>query len=221
MRTDASRRPLRSTVLLLPVALLLAACGGAGDDQGATASSSATVTTTPSPTAEPSASPSATGSEGTDAPTDTDADSAAPAFGTGTDGQASADARLTVTDLRTGAHDGYERVVIELGGTGTPGWHAEVSPSAVENPTGEVIELGGQAVLTVYLSGLGYPFETGQQELPANTVLPAVGTAVTGAAFTGTFEGEGQVFIGLGSASAEYRIFPLADPTRLVVDIRS
>lgn len=216
-RSSATRRPLLRAVagVALPAVLVLAACGQT-EEPGVTAGTTEPGPTTTATPDSPAASPS-TPDPGTSSDDDTDA----PGFGTVDDATASQDALLTVTDLRAGSHDGYDRVVVELAGTGTPGWHTEVGASATENPTGAQIELGGQAVLTLYLSGLGLPYETGQTELSADTVLPGVGDAITGAAFTGTFEGEGQVFVGLGDADAEYRVFALSDPTRIVVDVRS
>ena len=46
------------------------------------------------------------------------------------------------------------------------------------------------------------------------------GTVVTAAEFTGTFEGQTQVFLGLTDPEAPYRVFLLADPLRLVVDVQ-
>jgi hypothetical protein len=87
------------------------------------------------------------------------------------------------------------------------------------DPTGEVLDLGGAAALTVTLTGIGYPFETGATELTAGTVAPGV-TVVTGVGFDGTFEGQSPVYVGLSTADAPFRVFVLTDPLRLVVDVQ-
>jgi hypothetical protein len=224
MSTDARRRPalpgrrpaVPGAAAVLAAALLLAGCAGTSGDEDAPPSPS----TSPSRTAAPSPAPSPSASapaEGTD---DGTTDAAAPDWATpSTDGEPSADARLTVTDIRVGAHEGFDRVVVDLAGTGTPGWHAQVDPQAVVDPTGEVLDLGGEAALTVYLTGMGYPFETGATELAAGTVTPGV-TVVTGVGFDGTFEGQSPVYVGLSAADAPFRVFVLTDPTRLVVDVQ-
>lgn len=211
--TAPARRPLLAGTAAAAL-VLLAACGG--PEPAAPASPSPDAATSPAPGATPAPSPSATALPGDQ---DAGADADGPAFGTGTDAEPSADARLTVTGLRTGTHTGYDRVVVDLGGVGTPGWHVERQPAAVEDPTGDTLDLGGEGVLAVYVTGLGYPYDTGVEELPAGTRTPG-GTVVTGAEFTGTFEGQTQVFLGLTDAEAPYRVFLLQDPLRLVVDVQ-
>jgi hypothetical protein len=196
---------------------LLAACGSSEPDgTPSTSAPTASASATGPATTAPAPSPAATGTEDDDA----QADAAAPGFGATTAGaEPSADASLTVTGLRLGTHTGFDRVVVDLAGTGTPGWHVERAADAVEDPTGDVVDLGGDGVLAVYVTGLGYPFETGQTELGVGTRTPG-GTVVTGAEFTGTFEGQTQVFLGLTDPDAPYRAFLLQDPLRLVVDVQ-
>lgn len=214
-RPQPDRRSLLAGTAVAVLALVTA-CGG--DEPAATPSSSApTASATASAPATPAPAPSP-GAMGT-GQDDAQADAAAPAFGTATEAEPSADASLTVTGLRLGTHTGYDRVVVDLAGTGTPGWHLEPVASAVEDPTGDVVDLGGEGVLAVYVTGLGYPFETGQTELGVGTRTPG-GTVVTGAEFTGTFEGQTQVFLGLTDPDAPYRAFLLQDPLRLVVDVQ-
>jgi hypothetical protein len=203
----------RTAAALLAVALLATGC--APDDGPTTAGTSgATATTSAAPSSTPSTTPTAT-----DAPVEPEDAGAAAPFGTTADADPSTDALLSVTGLRTGSHDGYDRVVIDLGGTGTPGWHAEVGASAAVDPSDEVVDLGGAGVLTLVLTGIGYPFDTGQTELAPGTEVPGSG-AITAAAFSGTFEGQAQVFVGLTDVDPSFRAFLLHDPTRLVVDIQ-
>lgn len=198
--------------MVVVATLALSACGDADpatDPTSPVAETSASVRTvepTPSPTAAPQ----------TD---DEVADADTPALGTGLEADPSPDARLSVTNLRTGVHGGFDRLVIDLEGTGTPGWHTQVGATAVEDPTGAEIDLDGAAVLTLTLTGTAYPDETGATELAADTVLPGTG-AITGAAFTGTFEAQSQVFVGLARADAAFRVFLLTDPVRVVVDVQ-
>ncbi|WP_217613841.1 hypothetical protein [Cellulomonas sp. GbtcB1] len=212
-RSRTARRPLLAGTAVLALALV-AACGGdgtSGDDPS---------TTAPAPTASATATPSPTPSASATAPVDdAEADAAAPDWGTTGDGEASADALLTVSGVRLGTHLGYDRVVVDLGGTGTPGWHVERSATAAEDPTGDAVDLGGDAVLTLYVTGLGYPFDTGVEELQPGTRGPG-GTVVTGTEYSGTFEAQAQVFLGLTDPEAPYRVFLLQDPVRLVVDVQ-
>ena len=63
-----------------------------------------------------------------------DAGGAAPAFPANAEPDteaASADAPVTVSDLRAGRQDGFDRVVFEVGGTGTPGWDVRYVDAAV------------------------------------------------------------------------------------------
>lgn len=212
-RTRAPRRPLLAGTAVAVLALV-AACGGAGDEPS-DAASTTTARPSASATSSPAPSPSATAADD-----DAEADAAAPGFGTTVDGEASADALLTVSGVRLGTHTGYDRVVVDLGGTGTPGWRVERTATAAEDPTGDVVDLGGDGVLTVSVTGLGYPADTGVEELAPGTE-GAGGTVVTRTRYSGTFEGQAQVFLGLTDPEAPYRVFLLQDPLRLVVDVQT
>ncbi|MFC7451435.1 AMIN-like domain-containing (lipo)protein [Rhodococcus daqingensis] len=133
---------------------------------------------------------------------------------------ASDDAHLTVAGLRVGAHDGYDRVVYELGGTGVPGWSVRYVDLAVQEGSGDVIPIAGETILEVLITGSGYPFDTGVHEYDGPNPLPGEDTElVTEARISGVFEGTTQSFIGLESGGHPFSVSTLSDPTRLVVDI--
>lgn len=206
----------RPTVLALLAAsvtlTLLAGCAPADD---------------PDPTAQESASqdpadpvdPSEDASEDPAA-----ADPDLPPFG-GT-GRQMADQRdewdLVLTDVRTGSHEGYDRLVMEFAGTGRPGWVVEYVDEAVQEGSGDVITLGGEAILQVFASGTTYPAE-GQKFFPTGPLSlgPGAGQAVSDVHVVGTFEGYAQVFAALDGSPADVRVFRLGNPSRLVVDVRT
>ena len=133
---------------------------------------------------------------------------------------ASDDARLTVTGLRVGGHDGYDRVVYELGGTGVPGWSVRYADLALQEGSGDVIPMAGNSILEVLITGSGYPFDTGVAEYDGPNPLPGEGSElVTETRISGVFEGTAQSFIGLESGGHPFTVSTLSDPTRLVVDI--
>lgn len=220
----SSRRPLTAGALGAVAALaLLGACGTddtAGEPPTPTATSAGpTSGTSPTPTPEPTAT---SGSGTTD--DDAEADSAAPPFPADTavdTAEPSADARLTVTDVRVGHHDGYDRVVLELGGTGTPGWRVEYVDSATEDPSDTAVELSGDSVLQVMVNGTAYPYDTGLTEFPLREAVTAPGTtAVTEAVLLGTFEAQSQALIGVDGDPRPFRAYLLPDPARVVVDVQ-
>ena len=210
--------------------MALALLGGCGT--GGTTGEPTTPAGTPSGPASgtsappgPGPAPSATSS--TDAGTaddDEQADTAAPPFPADTEvdtADASADARLTVTDLRVGHHEGFDRVVLELGGAGTPGWRVEYVDAAVEDPSGRSVDLAGTRVLQVVVTGTAYPFETGLEEFALHQPVTAPGTtAVTEAVLLGTFEAQTQALIGIDGDPRPFRAYLLPDPARVVVDVQ-
>jgi hypothetical protein len=133
---------------------------------------------------------------------------------------ASDGAHLTVTGLRVGGHDGYDRVVYELGGTGVPGWTVRYADLAVQEGSGDVMPIAGDAILEVLITGSGYPFDTGVAEYNGPNPLPGGDSElVTETRISGVFEGTTQSFIGLESGGHPFTVSTLSDPTRLVVDI--
>src|SRR3954468_20607317 len=127
-----TRRRAASLLAALATAAALTGCAGSPDDADAAgpagtsaAGSSADLPSSSSatPSSSSSSSSSSPATAGTDRPDDGSSD--APAFPANTepDSQdASADSFVTVRDIRTGRHDGFDRVVFEVAGTGTPGW---------------------------------------------------------------------------------------------------
>ncbi|MGF9761109.1 hypothetical protein AAII07_38570 [Microvirga sp. 0TCS3.31] len=197
--------------------LLLAACG---TDASPTSASEAT---TSSPSPEPSEKPSATPSESQSPSASAESPSPTPApdgpsFPESTDPQSaepSGEWDLQLVDVRVGEHDGFDRVVLELSGTATPGWGVAWSDEAVAEGSGDVVPLEGDRVLTISASGTAMP-EPGSFEVPAR-IGPA--GAVAEVQVTGWFEGYTQVFAGVEGDERPFRVFTLTDPPRLVVDI--
>jgi len=123
------------------------------------------------------------------------------------------DGMLSVTDVRTGVHDGFERIVYELQGEGLPGWRVGYVDDAVEDPSGESIDVAGDAVLQVVLLGTTYPTDVPE---PDEDVLGS--GAVREVTRPLTFEGQTQSFVGLDEQRA-VRVTLVEDPVRVVIDV--
>ncbi|WP_415296447.1 hypothetical protein [Cellulosimicrobium sp. SJTW-1] len=204
--------------------LALAACSPGESDESPSPSSTAT-SASPSPTDSPSTTPEpgAEPSDGASTPSD-DATEAPLPFPANTEPDTqdpSADAALTVTDVRVGHHDGFDRVVFELGGTGTPGWRVEYVDQPTDDGKGDVVAVDGDAYLQVMISGSGYPMDTGVEEYAGpNPVWAGDDGEVEEVLLRGVFEGYTQAFVGVDDERRPFRVFSLEDPTRVVVDVR-
>lgn len=224
------RRPstvLVTATLLLSATGVLAGCGQQTGADEAAGSTSAPATTAAG--AEPPAggTPTATsqpaddGESGGSADSGDGGDGGAPAF----PGDTSADsaepvdpAGLTVTDVRLAGHDGFDRVVLDVGGQGTPGWEVQYVDGATSEGTGAPVDLAGPAYLRVVLTGVTYPYESGLAERPRGAVPTAGTDAVTGVWYDGTFEGQALAYIGT-TGEQPFRVYALGDPTRVVVEV--
>jgi hypothetical protein len=198
---------------VLTVGAVLSGCSG-GDDTGSEATASSSSSSSPEETsAAPSTGGGDTGGDGgTDAspfPANTEPDKGTP----------SADARVTVTELRVGRHEGFDRVVFEVDGTGTPGWDVRYVDDPSSQGSGDPIDVEGAAALQVTLTGVGLPDDTGVPEYsgPDPLSIPETET-VTEIVFDGTFEGQAVAFVGT-TAQTPFRVYLLEDPVRVVVEV--
>jgi hypothetical protein len=210
-RCQASLVRIRSLgVVPLAVLLALGSVAGCGGDEP----------TTPPGASSTSNSTGASGTTGADA--DADGATDAPPF----PADLSADiegpppgALVTVRDIRIGRHDGFDRVVFEVGGRGTPGWDVRYVDDPSSQGSGDPVEVSGEAVLQVTLNGVGYPDDTGIAEYSGPDPLSVADTeVVTEVAFDATFEGTTVAFIGTTSMTP-FRVYRLADPGRVVVEV--
>lgn len=209
-RTTARRAGGGAAAVLL--AATLSACAGpqgsASSPTPSPSAPSASASATPTPTASSPAAPPA------DEPTDGLAAFTAPGEELTAEGDASG---YVVTAVRTGVHDGYARVVYELtGGQGTPGYRVGYVDAAVEDPSGEVRDVAGDAVLRVTVIGTTYPAPGGPQE-HADDLTPGAG-GIAQVSRPLTFEAMTESFVGL-DGQRSFRVTVLADPVRVVVDL--
>jgi hypothetical protein len=130
-------------------------------------------------------------------------------------------ADLELVDVRVGTHEGFDRVVFEVSGEGQAGWFTDLGERAIEDGSGDEVDVAGGAVLEVMLNAMAFP-----PDLPGPTVnwkgvripAPAGAGVLTEVVGSVSFEGQQQVFIGLEEAVA-YRIVRLEDPQRVAIDL--
>ena len=216
------RSPL--LIALTALALTLTACGSKENNGQAGGTGTTTPTTSSSSTSQ-SSSPGSSGAtpstdhhdgeadgdgHATPFPADTNPDTAQPSPG----------AFGNITAIRLGHHDGFDRVVFEFHGTGTPGWTVQYVSQALSQGSGQPIPIKGSAVLSVAITGVGIPPDTGVQEVPRGSVSVHDTDVVTEAYFDGTFEGISQAFIGTTSKQP-FRVYLLTGPARIVVEVVS
>lgn len=128
-----------------------------------------------------------------------------------------APSQLLVTDVRTGSHSGFDRIVFDLTGDGEPGWFIDYTSSPTQQGSGNGIDYTGTIALNVNIDGTRYPFDLGLEDPQIGTV-EGTGGIVTEVISAGTFEGRSQFVIGL-NGTHPYSVNVLQDPHRLVVDL--
>ncbi len=130
--------------------------------------------------------------------------------------------QVLFTAIRVGRQDGFDRVVWEFSGDGQPGWRAGYTDTPSREGSGDPVTLPGEATLAVTIEGVALPVDS---EVPG---IPYEGPAVVSAGDTelvtevlvgAWFEGYQDSFVGV-SAQAPFRVYRLADPTRIVLEVR-
>jgi hypothetical protein len=209
--SPVSTRPRTAAVLLsllLAGPVLLAGCGGDGTSEAGASSSAATDEPSKGAASESTAAAADGTGDAPDFSADTEADTE----------EASADASVTVSAIRIGGHDGFDRVVFEVGGTGTPGWDVRYVEAASSQGSGDPVDVAGDAVLQVTLTGAGYPYDTGVEEYAGGPLTGSDTSVVTEVVWDATFEGTSSAFVGT-AAQTPFRVYALTNPARVVVEV--
>lgn len=210
------RRTTSAVLALIAAASALTACGSSAPDgaQPAPAATSATQSTPAPSTATPAPLDSAVG--------------AAPEFPSGTGRQLASNKGgwdLVPRDVRVSDRDGFDRVVVEFRGSGTPGWSARYVKTPRAEGSGDVVDVGGDNVLAVSISGV--TFREAYPEAPEDFFdgprhfTPDHGGVIRDVNIGGVFEGYSQLFLGVDGDKAPFRVFALTHPARLVVDVQA
>jgi hypothetical protein len=227
-RSAISLRRVRHQLLAgsSALALLLAACGGTTDEEAQ-----------PPPIAEPGTDeepgvevdPEAdVDEEATEEPDvddgteDPDDDGTDPIAGEPTAGPDETDGEpgtLAVTDVRVGTHDGFDRIVFETDGDGTPGWFVEYAEATAQG-SGEPVEVEGEVTLRVAITMVTLPPDLPDDLEPWDGERldgPAGGIVLEVVEDT-IFEGHHTFFVGLDE-ERPFLVERFDDPDRVVIDV--
>ncbi|MFI6035141.1 hypothetical protein ACIBBD_13435 [Streptomyces sp. NPDC051315] len=129
-----------------------------------------------------------------------------------------------VRNVRTGRHDCYDRMVIDIPGAGSEdlGYSVRYVDRIHQDGSGQYIPVAGGAILEVRVHAPSYDPETGQPAYPARAGQPLPGVNITGYStfrdtrFVGSFEGDTQIGLGV-RARLPFRVLRLAE--HLVIDV--
>jgi hypothetical protein len=215
---------VRHLITLVLATLVLAGCAGSdseADDPTTTSTTSTTETTTTTEPSTTSSEPPATTApedEGVepiaDASTETRWSDDFPTAGTEV---------ALLTDVRTGRHDGFERIVFEFDGDAAPSYRlGYVDPPIRQAGSGNVVEVAGAAYLQVQLqpaSGVDLSGPEYRETYlgPDRLELAAQGPARE-LVLTGDYEANMGWVLGT-ERRAPFAMAFLKDPLRLVVDV--
>jgi hypothetical protein len=203
-----------TTALLAAAFALVAACGT--DSEPTSASPTGGTTADEEPGGDPDSGEAPDGDPAEDDPAD------GPPFPDDTASQSAESTGewdLVLVDVRAGKHEGFDRVVLEFSGSGSPGWAVGYVDEAVVDGSGDVVALGGDSVLDVYASGTTYPASEADGYPGPRQFQPDNGGDLEDVYVVGTFEGSTQVLVGMEGEPEPFRVFALTNPPRLVVDV--
>jgi hypothetical protein len=129
-------------------------------------------------------------------------------------------ARANITDVRTGTHDGYDRVVFEFAG-GIPESSLErAEPPFTQDASGAPIEVQGESFLRLLLRGGTKQTDEGTSSYDGPTEFETGYPALVHLIEGGDFEAQSTWYFGLAAESC-VRVLTLTDDgtARLVIDI--
>lgn len=125
-----------------------------------------------------------------------------------------------LTNIRTGRHAGFDRIVLDLAGP-QPGVTYQLVDELIEDGSGEIAWLTGEHFVAVTVSPAAAHDDSGAITYPGPRKFRTRDlTNVMAVAVTGDFEA--VLSIGLGTRYPSWvRVFTLGSPTRVVIDVGS
>lgn len=128
-----------------------------------------------------------------------------------------------LTDIRTGKHECYDRIVFDVPGGGDRiGYHVQYVDRFYADPSGEYIPVAGGAILDIRIGAWSWDLDAGVPTYPGESGKSLPGVNISGYStfrdtrFGGTFEGQTQVGLGV-RARLPFRVTQLED--RIVLDV--
>jgi hypothetical protein len=221
----------RWIALAAAAALLVAAAGSCGGDDG-TSSDATGPASTPPATIVPTASTNVqtTAMTSGESPTSTPGATTVPSTtATNCPPTGSVDPKeenfpelmsLLGSDVRTGLHPCFERIVIELEGDGPlPGWWVRYAegPVSLGQTDDQFVELRGDADLLITVSSWMTDME-GNGYQGDRQILPEGLTAIEELYLIDNFEGMHTWAVGLDQ-ERPFSVFTLTEPPRIVIDV--
>jgi hypothetical protein len=107
----------------------------------------------------------------------------------------------SLTNIRTGQHDCYDRMVFDVSGTSATGYRVEYVSNVYADPSGQLISLSGGAKLRVVVNSPVNNGSTVTYNATVGKTLPGVNLAgyqtFKDAKFAGSFEGKTSVGLGV------------------------
>ena len=130
-----------------------------------------------------------------------------------------------LTDVRTGRHDCYDRMVLDIRGdlpASSTGYQVRYVSQFHQDGSGNLIKINGGAILEIAVTAPSYDPDTYEPTYAGLGGKPLPGVNLTGyktfrdARFGASYEGTTQLGLGV-RARLPFRVFPLGD--RLVIDV--
>lgn len=131
----------------------------------------------------------------------------------------------SLTDVRTGRHDCYDRMVLDIRpGTpaASPTYQVRYVDKLYQDGSGHLINVGGGAILEIVATAPSYDPETYEATYPGRGGKPLPGVNLKGyktfrdARFGASYEGTTQLGLGV-RARLPFRVLELGD--RLIIDV--
>jgi hypothetical protein len=133
-------------------------------------------------------------------------------------GTATSTSTSRLTNITSGRHDTFDRIVLAFAGP-QPECSAGYVLQIVADGSGQPISLDGNAFLRVTLRGAAAHDDAGKMTYsgPATMDTPELAN-ITAVALAGDFEGEVTIGVGM-NVETDYKVFALSGPTRVVIDV--
>jgi hypothetical protein len=213
-----------ATVVIAVAVIVGLSLGGGGPLIGGDASQSPSAEASASPSVEPSAEPSDDAGEPSDQPEASDEASLDIPFtcdmSYSVESTDTGFAPLQLSDVRMAEHEGYDRVVFEYVGSLVPALAVERDePPFVHDPSGLPLEISGSPVYLLNITGASKRDADGNLGYTGSTDLTPGLDQIAQLVEQGDFEAVNNWYLGVNGSTC-LRVFPLADPGRLVIDVQ-